>query len=157
MAWPKFYTPLDCTTYEGYITKHMWLVGLFVAFFLILFCNLIAKKMLCTRHWCHVVDETTQISDWTDLQDCRQHHFYFVACREKHLWLFSSFFFISGVGVTLWSRKCLPPFVDAYAVDDMKNALTLTLTLKQDHFPDQNVIFGRSVCTSEWKTSKSIH
>ena len=134
------------------------LVCLFVAFFLILFCNLIAKKILCTRHWCHVVDETTQISDWTDLQDCRQHHFYFVACREKHLTFFF-FLFISGVGVTLRSRKCLPPFVDAYAVDDMKNALTITvtLTLKNDHFPDQNVICGRSACTSEWKTSKSIH
>ena len=46
---------------------------------------------------------------------------------------------ILWVEVTLWSRKYYPTLVDVYVVDNMNNAVTVTLTFKH-----QNVIFGRT-------------
>ena len=63
-------------------------------------------------------------------------------------WITSDFFlsfclFFSGWG----GGGGWAPIVGAYVVDDMNNALTLTVTLtfKQDHFSYQSVIFDSSL------------
>ena len=138
----------------------MWLLFSFVyllpGFFFVFFSRFFFFVILLSIKYCPsiiVVDETTEISHSAELQDFRrrenkytQHYFYLVAC-QNHLSLFFSFFSLPwGMGVTLRSRKCYPPFVNAYVVDDMNNDLrpSVTLTLKHDHFSDQNVIFGTS-------------